>query len=78
MQDQSGGGGCVSTGKVEQREEGNVIKSREESGEDEAKKRKKLSGRGAGFFFSFLSFFFSHKGFRTFSSIINALLLKFK
>lgn len=57
MQDQSSGGGCVSTGKVEQREEGNAIKAREESGEDEAKKRKKLSGRGAGFFF-FRSFFF--------------------
>lgn len=39
--------------EVEQREEGNAIKARDESGEDEAKKReKKLSGRGAGFFFS--------------------------
>lgn len=45
--------------EVEQREEGNAIKARDESGEDEAKKReKKLSGRGAGFFFSPLSVFF--------------------
>lgn len=64
---------CVSTGKVEQREEGNAIKEREERGE---RKRKKLSGHGAGLFF--FPFFFPHKGFRTFSSIINALLLKFK
>lgn len=41
----------MSTGKVEQREEGNAIKAREERGE---RKRKKLSGHGAGFFFSFL------------------------
>lgn len=44
----------MSTGKVEQREEGNAIKEREERGE---RKRKKLSGHGAGFCFFFLSFF---------------------
>lgn len=64
----------MSTGKVEQREEGNAIKAREERGE---RKRKKLRGHGAEVFFPF-SFFSPHKGFRTFSSIINGLLLKFK
>lgn len=43
----------MSTGKVEQREEGNAIKASEERGE---RKRKKLSGHGAGFFFSFFLF----------------------
>lgn len=59
MQDQSGGGGCVSTEKVEQREEGNAIKAREECGEDEAKKRgKKIKWTRCLFFFFFFPSFF--------------------
>lgn len=56
MQDQSGGGEYVSTVKVEQREEGIAIKAKDESGKNEAKKRKKLSGRCR--FFSFLRSYF--------------------
>lgn len=68
----------MSTVKVEQKEESNAIKAREESGKNKAKKRKKLSGLCRVLFFSFFLPFLSHKRFRTFLSIINGTLLKFK